>query len=220
MQVDFASRVTNALASMRIEWPQAQQFAGWSSIRTDLQCVQQAAQRLHHEISSDQPDPVLVEALTWMIVVRYGRCFTTCASRRVKLDEGDVRKQLDRARDLAALHSGLIERRNQTFAHAGEQCEHAVDVHLLNTPSGESLCFSPAFSSPGGIWAQEQCERIVQLTEAVTQVVQERLERVGKRLLERAGTEREALLAELRERRGTFSTPEAIAAALLMKLDI
>lgn len=220
MQIDFSSRITGALASMRIEWPQAQQFAGWSSIRTDLQCVQQAAQRLYHEISSDQPDPILVEALTWMIVVRYGRCFTTCASRRVKLDEGDIRKQLDRAPDLAALHNGLIERRNQTFAHAGEQCQHALDVHLLNTPGGEDLAFSPAFSSPGGIWSREQCERIADLTEALAPIVEERRDRAERRFLERAEAEWDVLLAELRNRQGTFATPEATAAALFVTLDI
>jgi len=187
---------------------------GWGSLLTDLGAVHAASLELAAMIEQGHGNTVQAEGISWMIVVRYGRCFAASGGRGgVKLDAPDIAKRLPAT--LSTLHSGLIDRRNATFAHAGDQCQHGMHVHLLGDDNGQQLIATPAFSAPGPSVDPAQARLIGYLTAAVGPIVEERQQRAARVLEERIQRKETQLIAQLRARIGKFATPEQTAVALM-----
>lgn len=165
MQIDYATVIPSALASMSLDWPEIPTMVGWGSILSDLGAVHASANELATLIEQGHGNTLQSEGISWMIIVRYGRCYASAAGRRATLDEADIAKRLPN--DLASLHRGLIERRNATFAHAGDQCQHGMHVHLLEIDNEPQLIASPVFSAPGPIVDPQQARLIADLTAAI-----------------------------------------------------
>jgi hypothetical protein len=190
-------------------------MVGWGSILTDLGAVHAAANELALLIERGHGNTLQSEGISWMIVVRYGRCYALAAGRRAKLDEDDIAKRLPN--DLASLPRGLIERRNGTFAHAGDQCQHGMHVFLLEKDNEPQLIASPAFSAPGPIADPEQARRIADLTAAIRPIVEDRRQRANQAFEQRLQRKEPQLVTQLRERIGEFASPEQTAVALMAK---
>lgn len=210
MQRDYWSAPNGAVASIALDWPEAKTCSGWVSILDDLDRIRDASECLASELESEgMGDPLLREPLTWMIVVRYGRCFAQGVGRGAMLDEAVVAKRL--SGDLLLLHSGLLERRNQTFAHAGKQCEHTVVLHLVEEAEGSRFLLSPDFTAAGEIIDPGQARLIAELATEVAKVAGELLDRARSRIQKRVEAEKDQLLRMLQERKRKFATSQQAA---------
>ena len=100
---------------------------GWLQ---DIHSAHDFASRLAHELSLENPDPVLLDALSTSALVRYSRCFTTGIRARLSIDELTAASHTD-----IELHERLRGTRDWHIAHpVNEQEVHALYVILDGSP--------------------------------------------------------------------------------------
>jgi len=111
---------------------------GWAQ---DIQSARELANRLSQEFSAENPDLVLLDALSTAAVVRYSRCFTTGIRARLSIEELTAASPAE-----IDLHQRVCDVRNWHVAHAvNEQEVHALYVILDGSP--EATTGAIGFSS-------------------------------------------------------------------------
>ena len=111
---------------------------GWLQ---DIHSAQEFASRLSHELSTENPDPVLLDALSTAALVRYSRCFTTGKRARLSIVELSTASPTD-----IDLHERLRGIRDWHIAHpVNEQEVHALYVIVDGSP--EATTGAIGFSS-------------------------------------------------------------------------
>lgn len=117
----------------------AQQLSGYSLIEKDLRNIQSWLDEIKPnlytskiskpQISKDRKKFNLVKGLFVSAVTFYGKCFTQCDGRKVKLRRGDVKDIV-----LKEHHDDIINFRNNFAAHSGEEkIEQAVVSLVLDS---------------------------------------------------------------------------------------
>jgi len=214
MQMSWHDFVPNSIASVVIDHGIARRIAQYGSIILDLGAAQTAATRLAQLLKvQGNRDPMLTESFTFHIVVRYASCFGVGDGRKTKLERLHV-ERLERP-DLLELHSGLIDRRHQTFAHAGTLCTQELVLHLL---PGDRLTYAPWIEGPGPICDYEQAELIAELCQKVIPVVDDMAKKYVPALEALIEERKVEFLGHLKEQAGRHAVPEQAALALLQSL--
>ncbi len=109
---------------------------GWLE---DIHSAHELASRLSQEVSAENPDPVLLDALSTAALVRYSRCFTTGIRARLSIEELSTASPTD-----IDLHERIRGIRDWHIAHpVNEQEVHALYVFLMvhQKPQREPLGF-------------------------------------------------------------------------------
>ena len=100
---------------------------GWAQ---DIQSARELANRLFQEYSAENSDPVLLDALSTAVVVRYSRCFSTGIRARLSIERLSTASPAE-----IDLHQRICDVRNLHVAHAvNEQEVHALYVILDGSP--------------------------------------------------------------------------------------
>ena len=111
---------------------------GWLE---DIHSAHELASRLSQEVSAENPDPVLLDALSTAALVRYSRCFTTGIRARLSIEELSTASPTD-----IDLHERIRGIRDWHIAHpVNEQEVHALYVILDGSP--EATTGAIGFSS-------------------------------------------------------------------------
>lgn len=111
---------------------------GWLQ---DIHSAHELASRLSHDLRMENPDPVLLDALSTSALVRYSRCFTTGIRARLSIEQLPTASPTDNV-----LHEKLRGIRDRHIAHpVNEQEVHAVYVILDDSP--EATTGAIGFSS-------------------------------------------------------------------------
>lgn len=149
---------------------------GWLE---DIHAAHDMATRLLHESRAENPDPVLLDALTTATIVRYSRCFTSGIRKRLSINE-----LADASPEEIEIHEKILTIRNRHIAHpVNEQEVHALYVILDGSPEATTgaIGFSSYSSSESPLLRfevsslMELCEKWfrwleAQLVEANTQL--------------------------------------------------
>lgn len=97
----------------------------------DIQSSQELATRLLAELNAENPDPVLLDALSTATLVRYSRCFTSGIRVRLSIEELPTATPAD-----VELHERLRGIRDWHIAHPiNKQEVHALYVILDGSPT-------------------------------------------------------------------------------------
>jgi hypothetical protein len=219
MQINYADLEPQSLASEYWDTVLGDRFASLKGIKLDIQIVRQVAQRLQQEIEEHGTgDQVLLESLTWHIVLRYARCFDSHSEgRRANLSRDHLRGL---AADLMTLHEGLWQRRSKTFAHAGDQCSYRSIVHLMPPADAQHahIHVTTDLESPGPIVDPQQAALIMRLCDSIEPVI-DRLQQGAWTNLSREITDKgDAVTAKLREAQGRHANVEQQALSVLRKV--
>jgi hypothetical protein len=111
---------------------------GWIS---DIDSAREFAERLVQESEKENPDTLLVDALTTAAIIRYNRCFTTGFRARLEIDRLSSATAAD-----VDLHERICAIRNLHIAHAvNEQEVHAL--YVIVDDSREATTGALGFSS-------------------------------------------------------------------------
>ena len=219
MQINYADLVHNSVASRYWETSLGARFASLNGIKLDIQIVRDVARRLRQEIETHgTADRLLLESFTWHIVLRYARCFdSTSEGRRANLAKDHLRGFPE---DLLTLHAGLLDRRDKTFAHAGEHCSYRAIVHLMPPADAEHahIHITTDLEAPGPIVDPGQADLIIGLCDRLEPVVAQLISDVWTALSREITANGDAVAAELRTMQGRHANVEQQAFSILMKI--
>lgn len=144
-----------ATGSEHYDDPLGKRYAAFEGIVHDLDLVAQCLDRLAAMLAGDQArDDLALAAYTWQAVILYARCFDMSAEgRQGALGERAVRTF---SADQAQLHAGLLDVRNERFAHAGPDARHRCVLVLFERGAERRL--EPGFEieTPTGMFDDEQ----------------------------------------------------------------
>lgn len=219
MQVNYAAILPNSFASERDDSKLATSLAAWLSIRDDLERVTALAHRIGEILRSDSAlDQLILESMTWHLVLRYARCFDSSATGRPTVLGADVVAKLDS--DSAAAHAGLMHRRNNTFAHAGRDCSCHLNVHLVDL-QGE-LRLQPTFDeeAPGPLNDSDQVDAIVGLCGSLSEMVTAKIEKASLAYADHLAKNEGEIVGRLRANPGRHANLSQQAFALMSKLKV
>jgi hypothetical protein len=162
-------------------------------------------------------DDLALAAYTWLAVMMYSRCFDNSAEGR----QGALGDKATRlfSGDEAQLHAGLLDVRNERFAHAGPDARHRCILAMFERDGARWLAPGFEIETPTGMFDDEQVAL---------------MQRIVRKLLEYSATERDAVRRSLEDRiqspeiatpiheriaiTGRQVTPEAQALAILAKI--
>lgn len=220
MQYSMNLILPESLASIYHNSAPAKQLVGLFGVSLDLEKVALTADKLGAYLNEPGPfDQEIAESYSWHIVVRYARCFMSDAGRSASLNRRDVERLNDAG--FLTLHDGLIDRRNKTFAHAGEHCSDRLVIHLMaDGVEGPKFAATPHIEGPGPIADPEQPAVIAQLARALIPGVKVRVERAAEATNAEVAAQGSAVLRELREHLGRHATPEQQAISIFARLRI
>lgn len=220
MEVSLNELVDESLGSVAVENPIALHVVAWYSISIDLEAIAAVAERLVRETENPRDgvvDRMLCDSLTWHLVVRYGACFAETYGRRVKLELRDVEDLGDK--DMLTLHRGMIDRRNESFAHAGKLCRYRLIVHLMaDEPDGPKFWATPSIDMPGRIADTEQCSLIAALCRKLSVVARQKCERKADLLQKKFTSGEIEVLTVLRANKGRHASAEQFAHSMMRRL--
>lgn len=193
-------------------------YAAFEGIVYDLGQIAACLDRIEAMLTGEVArDDLALAAYTWLAVMMYARCFDGSAEGRQGA-LGDKATRLLSA-DEAQLHAGLLDLRNERFAHAGPDARHRCVLAMFERDGAQWLAPGFEIETPTGMIDDEQVALMQQIV---------------SKLLEYAATEREAarqaldnkiqspeIAKPIYERLSAtkrHATPEAQALAVLAKM--
>ena len=219
MQVNYTHLIYESRASEYWNTKLGERAASLAGIKWDLQAVHSTARRLQDElVAHGTRDRILTESLTWHVIMRYARCFDSDSDgRRANLTKVQLRGF---AEDFLTLHEGLIERRNRTFAHAGNHCSHRTIVHLMSPQADDDsvLAVTSDVESPGAISDPDQAGLIAQLSYNLIPVV-DRLSADARAALIKEIVADKEVANRLKAVEGRHANPQQAAIAVMARLE-
>ena len=113
---------------------------GWIA---DIDSAREFAERLTEECEKQEPEPLLLDALTTAAIVRYCRCFTTGVRSKLHIDKLPSATPVE-----IEVHERICAIRNWHIAHAVNQQEmHGLYVIVDDSPGATTGAIG--FSSQG-----------------------------------------------------------------------
>lgn len=217
MQRNDAAILPDSLASIYHDTHKARARASWWSIARELKLIRELAERLHGELTENgSGDPMLLESLTWHLVLRYGRCFDSgAAGRTTALGQQNVLALGNAA--FTQIHLGLIHRRHNTFAHPGGDCSCRVSVHLVENKAGPLLIPTPDEEGPAAIHDPGTAELICALCEALQEVVKVKSEKARQAHDAELTADQDKIIESLRSTLGKHANSSQQAISALIK---
>lgn len=133
-----------------IDTPLARKLAGYSLIEKDLRTVigwleklEELLERRHIEIKpgyqliDNHEDDLVAKSLYLSSLTFYGKCFSECKGRKVKLERSNISEEFHDA------HDEVISMRNNYGAHSGKEKYEKVNVVLVLNPKKKYRHESP-----------------------------------------------------------------------------
>lgn len=184
----------------------------------DLSLIQECLNRIAKILDSDgKRDDLMLASYTWQVVILYARCFDTSSKGR----QGALGDKATRtlSAEEATLHEGLIDVRNDRFAHAGPDARHRCVLHMFEREGKRWLDPGFEIETPTGMLDDEQVALMQSIVGKLQGIAVEERERSGKALEEYladpavSGPICDRLAATKKQ-----ATPEATAWAILRGL--
>jgi hypothetical protein len=153
---------------------------GWLD---DIHSAQDFARRLSHELDAENPDLLLVDALTTAALVRYSRCFTTGIRIPLSIDALSTALPTD-----IELHGRLRGIRDWYIAHpVNKQEVHTLYVIFDGSPGATTgvIGFSSRTSAQGAL-QQAEADAMSELCEKWINYLKSQMTQEEMRLVEHA----------------------------------
>lgn len=170
----------------------AQQLAGYTLIEKDLRSVLawfDEIEKRHDEgpvvkghsygRGEDRENYILIKGLFVAALTFYGKCFTKCDGRPVKLERAQLEAKFH------ALHDDCMEYRHNFAAHSGAKKLEHVEVALVfpkkHKVEVEFMIFRE-LHQPDVFWPRAGAVPLRELVDHVRGIAQRKIERLGQKI--------------------------------------
>jgi hypothetical protein len=144
-----------AIGSEHYDDPVGKHYAAFEGIVYDLDQILECLNRMQAMLDGETPrDDLALAACTWQAVILYARCFDSGAEgRQGALGDRAVRTF---SANEGQLHAGLLDVRDERFAHAGPDARHRCVLALFE--HGGQRWLAPGFEieTPTGMFDADQ----------------------------------------------------------------
>lgn len=180
---------------IQLESPLARQLAGYTLIEKDLRSTLvwlAEIERLHNQfdladpagpnhLSPDREVYNVIKGLFVATLSFYGKCFTRCEGRRVKLERSNIGEQYLETHDL------YMRFRHSFAAHSGADRFEEVQIALVLPPK-KATSLSPRImrelKQPDLLWSDAEDPSFKELVLSVQRYCLDKIERLSKRILQ------------------------------------
>lgn len=145
----------DAIGSEHYDQPLGKRYAAFEGIVYDLAQIRECLSRMSAMVNGEvERDNLSLAAYTWQAVILYARCFDPGAQgRQGTLGDRAVRTF---SNDEATLHAGLLDVRDERFAHAGPDARHRCVLHMFERDGTRWLAPGFEIETPTGMFDDGQ----------------------------------------------------------------
>jgi hypothetical protein len=207
-----------AVGSEHFDHPIARRYAAFAGIFYDLQQVAACLARIEAMLTGEGArDDLALAAYTWHAVMMYARCFDNGAEGR----QGALGDRATRllATDEAQLHAGLLDVRDERFAHAGPDARHRCVLAMFERDGSRWLAPGFEIETPTGMIDDEQVALMQQIVRKLLDYAAAERD-AARQALEKAIQSPEVAtpICERLSATKRHATPEAQSLAVLAKM--